>query len=147
MKMLDAILSFVRPEIATLAFFLCEKIRALILLLSSITCRYHGRVGELSNYFSEHALIKYRVMVEVEYFIELCGLLPQLSGVPKDKVRITTKLLLTTIVRCVVTCLVVDMLFRIRFTLSYDKLTPCLLIIFVLFLALPIGHDCLVLPH
>src|SRR5690606_26534956 len=33
---------------------------------------------ELSSYFSEYALIKYRVLVEVEYFISLCG-----SGIPQ----------------------------------------------------------------
>ena len=53
--------------------------------VSPIDGRYHGKTEVLSNYFSEFALIKYRVRVEVEYFIALCELpLPQLSGVPSE---------------------------------------------------------------
>ena len=49
--------------------------------VSPIDGRYHGKTKELANYFSEYALIKYRVKVEIEYFIALCELpLPQLSG-------------------------------------------------------------------
>lgn len=40
--------------------------------ISPIDGRYHHTTAELSNYFSEFALIKYRVFVEVEYFISLC---------------------------------------------------------------------------
>jgi adenylosuccinate lyase len=48
--------------------------------ISPIDGRYRGKVAQLSNYFSEEALIKYRVLVEVEYFIALCEIpLPQLS--------------------------------------------------------------------
>lgn len=51
--------------------------------VSPIDGRYHSKTEVLSNYFSEFALIKYRVRVEVEYFIALCELpLPQLSSVP-----------------------------------------------------------------
>ena len=50
--------------------------------ISPIDGRYRGKTEYLSNYFSEEALIKYRVLVEVEYFIALCELpLPQLSTV------------------------------------------------------------------
>ena len=50
--------------------------------ISPIDGRYRSKVETLGNYFSEEALIKYRVLVEVEYFIALCELpLPQLSGV------------------------------------------------------------------
>uniref|UniRef100_UPI00404A21C2 adenylosuccinate lyase n=1 Tax=Gelidibacter sp. TaxID=2018083 RepID=UPI00404A21C2 len=50
--------------------------------ISPIDGRYRNKVNELAAYFSEEALIKYRVMVEVEYFIALCELpLPQLSKV------------------------------------------------------------------
>lgn len=46
--------------------------------------RYHKQTAELSQYFSEYALMQYRVKVEVEYFIALCKLpLPQLKGVNK----------------------------------------------------------------
>ncbi|MCR5362515.1 MAG: adenylosuccinate lyase [Bacteroidales bacterium] len=53
--------------------------------VSPIDGRYHSKTEVLSNYFSEYALIKYRVRVEVEYFIALCELpLPQLAGVPSS---------------------------------------------------------------
>lgn len=48
--------------------------------ISPIDGRYRNKVSELAPYFSEEALIKYRVRVEIEYFIALCELpLPQLS--------------------------------------------------------------------
>jgi len=48
--------------------------------ISPIDGRYRSKVNELAPYFSEAALIKYRVQVEIEYFIALCELpLPQLS--------------------------------------------------------------------
>lgn len=50
--------------------------------VSPIDGRYHGKTEVLSEYFSEYALIKYRVRVEIEYFIALCELpLPQLKAV------------------------------------------------------------------
>jgi adenylosuccinate lyase len=49
--------------------------------ISPIDGRYRDKVAELAPFFSEYALIRYRVQVEVEYFIALCELpLPQLSG-------------------------------------------------------------------
>ncbi len=49
--------------------------------ISPIDGRYRDKVDELGQYFSEHALIRYRVYVEVEYFIELCALpLPSLKN-------------------------------------------------------------------
>ncbi|MGY5849697.1 adenylosuccinate lyase [Salegentibacter sp. F14] len=54
--------------------------------ISPIDGRYHDKTKGLSVYFSEEALIKYRVKVEVEYFIALCELpLPQLSAFPRKK--------------------------------------------------------------
>ncbi len=51
--------------------------------LSPLDGRYHATGAVLAPYFSEFGLIRYRVRVEVEYFIALCGLeLPQLAGVP-----------------------------------------------------------------
>ncbi len=48
--------------------------------ISPIDGRYRGKAGALASYFSEFALIKYRVQVEIEYFITLCELpLPQLK--------------------------------------------------------------------
>ncbi len=51
--------------------------------VSPIDGRYHGKTAPLAQYFSEYALIRYRVKVEVEYFIALTEIpLPQLAGVP-----------------------------------------------------------------
>ena len=48
--------------------------------ISPIDGRYRNKVEELDKYFSEYALIKYRIYVEIEYFIELCSLqLPALN--------------------------------------------------------------------
>ena len=48
--------------------------------ISPIDGRYRGKTEQLADYFSEYALIRYRVRVEVEYFIALCELpLPQLQ--------------------------------------------------------------------
>lgn len=51
---------------------------------SPIDGRYRGKTKELSNYFSEYALIKYRTLVEVEYFIAMCSTVPQLKGVDRS---------------------------------------------------------------
>lgn len=49
--------------------------------ISPVDGRYHDKVASLANFFSEFALIKYRVFIEVEYFIALCELpLPGLKG-------------------------------------------------------------------
>ncbi|HSA04754.1 MAG TPA: adenylosuccinate lyase [Tenuifilaceae bacterium] len=59
--------------------------------ISPIDGRYRDKVDELQQYFSEFALIKYRVWVEVEYFIALCKIpLPQLASFQSinfDKLR------------------------------------------------------------
>ncbi len=48
--------------------------------ISPIDGRYRGKTEPLADYFSEYALIRYRVRVEIEYFIALCELpLPQLQ--------------------------------------------------------------------
>lgn len=53
--------------------------------ISPVDGRYRKQVEGLSYFFSEAALINYRVFVEVEYFIALCQIpLPQLSGVTKS---------------------------------------------------------------
>lgn len=50
--------------------------------ISPIDGRYRNKVEKLAGYFSEYALIKYRIHVEIEYFINLCELpLPQLQGI------------------------------------------------------------------
>ena len=54
----------------------------LLTAISPIDGRYRGKTEVLASYFSEFALIKYRVQVEIEYFITLCELpLPQLRGI------------------------------------------------------------------
>ena len=53
--------------------------------VSPVDGRYRSLTADLDRYFSEFALIKYRVQVEVEYFIALCELpLPQLAGFKKS---------------------------------------------------------------
>lgn len=53
--------------------------------ISPVDGRYRSKCERLDEYFSEYALIRYRVRVEVEYFIALCELpLPQLTSVDKN---------------------------------------------------------------
>ena len=55
----------------------------LLSAISPIDGRYRSKTEPLAGYFSEYALIKYRVRVEIEYFIALCELpLPQLADFP-----------------------------------------------------------------
>ena len=54
--------------------------------ISPIDGRYNSKTAELSEYFSEEALIKYRVKVEIEYFIALCDIpIPQLKSFDHTK--------------------------------------------------------------
>lgn len=54
--------------------------------ISPVDGRYSSKVENLWKYFSEYALIKYRVFTEIEYFIALCELpLPQLAEIGKEK--------------------------------------------------------------
>lgn len=54
--------------------------------ISPVDGRYRGKVEALGRYFSEYALIRYRVQVEIEYFIALCELpLAQLAGFDKGQ--------------------------------------------------------------
>ena len=53
----------------------------LLTAISPIDGRYRSKTEKLADYFSEYALIRYRVRVEIEYFITLCELpLPQLKN-------------------------------------------------------------------
>lgn len=53
--------------------------------ISPIDGRYSDKVSELQSYFSEYALIKARVLIEIEYFIALCEIpLPQLKDFKKE---------------------------------------------------------------
>lgn len=54
--------------------------------ISPIDGRYRNQTKALNHYFSEEALMKYRVQVEIEYFIALCELpLPQLTGFEQQR--------------------------------------------------------------
>ncbi len=57
----------------------------LLTAISPVDGRYRGKTEPLVEYFSEYALIRYRVRVEIEYFITLCELpLPQLADFPAE---------------------------------------------------------------
>ncbi len=63
--------------------------------ISPIDGRYRNKTEALGSYFSEEALIKYRVRVEIEYFIALCEVpLPQLADFDKGKFGALQKLYL-----------------------------------------------------
>ena len=54
--------------------------------ISPVDGRYRNTTETLADYFSEQALIRYRIRVEVEYFIALCEIpLPQLAGIDRTK--------------------------------------------------------------
>ena len=54
--------------------------------ISPVDGRYRPKVEELDRYFSEYSLIRYRVKIEIEYFISLCNIpLPQLVSVDSSK--------------------------------------------------------------
>lgn len=73
-------LSFKLPD------YLCAKNNAMLTRISPIDGRYANKTQELSNFFSEYALIKYRVWVELQYFVALIKLpLPQLAEFPEEQ--------------------------------------------------------------
>ena len=56
-----------------------------LMAISPVDGRYKNKTGKLANYFSEFALIRYRLKIEIDYFIALCKLpLPQLTGISPD---------------------------------------------------------------
>ncbi|MBN8677514.1 MAG: adenylosuccinate lyase [Chitinophagales bacterium] len=58
-----------------------------LLAISPIDGRYADKTRELNAFFSEYALIRYRVFVEIQYFIALCQYgLPQLASFEEDKI-------------------------------------------------------------
>ena len=62
--------------------------------ISPIDGRYASKTSELSEYFSEYALIKYRVQVEVTYFLRLLDLdLPILQSFPQEKTRLVENII------------------------------------------------------
>lgn len=58
---------------------------SLLTAISPVDGRYRAKSDSYASYFSEYALIRYRVLVEIEYFIALCEIpLNQLESVPSD---------------------------------------------------------------
>ncbi len=55
--------------------------------ISPVDGRYQRQTLELRNYFSEGALIRYRILVECEYFISLCEVIPQLFVVTPEQIN------------------------------------------------------------
>jgi adenylosuccinate lyase len=65
-----------------------------IVNISPIDGRYASKTKELRTYFSEHALMKYRLTVEIEYFISLCELpLPQLIKFPIKDAKVLREII------------------------------------------------------
>ena len=63
--------------------------------ISPIDGRYNSKTVQLQNYFSESSLIKFRVQVEIEYFIALCNTsIIQLNHFPKEKFSLLRNLYL-----------------------------------------------------
>jgi adenylosuccinate lyase len=61
-----------------------------LMAVSPIDGRYSRQTEALREYFSEYALIKYRVRIEIEYFIALCQIpLPQLADLTHQNLRIS----------------------------------------------------------
>ena len=52
--------------------------------ISPLDGRYKHKIKDLSKYFSEFAYMKYRLKVEIEYFIQLTKILPQLINFPEN---------------------------------------------------------------
>jgi adenylosuccinate lyase len=57
-----------------------------LLSISPVDGRYRNKVSDLENYFSEFALIKYRVRVEIEYFIELSKVIGEIGNISDNQV-------------------------------------------------------------
>lgn len=63
-----------------------------LLAISPIDGRYRKTTEPLSNYFSEYALIRYRLRVEVEYFLALCRIpIPQLEDINEESVALNLR--------------------------------------------------------
>jgi adenylosuccinate lyase len=58
--------------------------------ISPIDGRYWNQSVSLAAYFSEFSLIRYRVLVEVEYFLALCDVVPDLKDFKADENNVTT---------------------------------------------------------
>ncbi len=69
---------------------------SLLTAITPIDGRYRNKVSELADYFSEYALIKYRVLVEIEYFISLSPIpMHLLEGINKEEVFVELRKIYT----------------------------------------------------
>ena len=69
---------------------------SLLTAITPIDGRYRNKVSELGAYFSEYALIKYRVHVEIEYFIALCQIpMPLLADINKEEIFVELRKIYT----------------------------------------------------
>ena len=69
---------------------------SLLTAITPIDGRYRNKVSELDDYFSEYALIKYRVLVEIEYFISLSQIpMPLLEDINKEEVFVELRKIYT----------------------------------------------------
>ena len=69
---------------------------SLLTAITPIDGRYRNKVSELADYFSEYALIKYRVLVEIEYFISLSQIpIPLLEDINKEEVFVELRKIYT----------------------------------------------------
>jgi hypothetical protein len=57
---------------SSVTFNICQMSLSVLNAISPIDGRYRSKVTELESFFSEQALIKYRILIEIEYFIALC---------------------------------------------------------------------------
>ena len=63
--------------------------------ISPIDGRYSSKTSELNKFFSEKALMKYRLVVEIEYFISLCEFdIPELKKFDQSKFELLRKIYL-----------------------------------------------------
>ena len=69
---------------------------SLLTAVSPIDGRYRNKIAELDQYFSEYALIKYRVEVEIEYFISLCQIpMPLLEDINREEIFVELRKIYT----------------------------------------------------
>ena len=69
--------------------------------ISPIDGRYRNKTTALTHFFSEEALIRYRVKIEIDYFIALCKLpLPQLKNLSQSLLALSLPALFSKWVYC-----------------------------------------------
>jgi adenylosuccinate lyase len=78
--------------------YLCHMDHSALYAISPVDGRYSNKTEQLTAYFSEYGLIRYRVLVEVKYFLALCRIpLPELADFPIDAIPALDKIYLSFI--------------------------------------------------